>query len=153
MKKLIVIALCLFGTIKDISAHRVVEVSQHGGLFGFYGHREQTLIGYFPNGDQWWFLECWGPGVLSCRLRPTAGKPPRAAEIEEVENAKLDNLMLTIQTDQIDNNVTSGHQLKHYQTTLSDNSVVDIYIDITWSVDPADPSKTLFRADISNSDD
>ncbi len=153
MKVKVLLALCFFGLVNAASAHRIVEIYRSGGLFGYYSDVRQTFMGYFSGGAEWWVLECTDPGFVKCKLRPSAGKTVRQGEIEEIEDNKLSDLMLEIETGQIANNVTTGSQTKHYQSTLSDNSVIDIYIAISWRPDPNGSGKTLFHADITNSDD
>jgi len=148
MKKTVLIALFFFGMIGTSSAHRIVEISRSNGLFGFYSDIEQVFMGYIGT-VEWWVLTCNNPGFVRCRLRATAGKPPREAEIEEIENTKLSDLMMTIEETEIPNNPT-GEDTKHYQTTLSDYSIVDIYVVINWHPDPNNSNNTLFHADISH---
>lgn len=151
MKK-IILSLCFLALAKISSAHvtRIVEISRHDGLFGYYSDVEQKFLGYFSSGAEWWSLVCENPGFVRCRLRASAGKSSRDLEIEDVENAKLDDLMLNLENDQISQGHTTGEATNHYQTTLSDNSTIDIYITITWQPDPNDPGGTLFHAEISD---
>jgi hypothetical protein len=151
MKKLVLIALCLVGA-SNIKASRIVEIYRSGGFFGYYGDIKQTFMGWIGN-EQWWILECHDWGFTQCKLRPSAGRTQKQLEIEEIENTQLSNLMTSIETDEINNGNTNGEQTKHYQSTLSDGSVVDIYLTISWSPDTEHSGDTKFTARITNSEE
>jgi hypothetical protein len=152
MKKQLFFLLCLLGLVGTISAKRIVDIHRSNGLFGHYRDLDQTFMGYFQNGTEWWILNCENPGFVNCSLRATAGKTQRESEIEAIENIKLSDLMIEIEADEIEDNNTSGSTTRHYQSTLTDGSTVDIYIVISWQPDPGNSENTLFHAEITTED-
>lgn len=148
MKKIVLVALLFFG-IHQMANARIVEIHMSRGFFGHYGDITQTYMGLI-NGEQWWILNCHSWGVKKCRLRPTAGKVGRDLEIEQIENAKLDNLMVSIETEDIADGTLSGQTTRHYQAVLEDSSVVDIYISITWTINANNPDVIIFNANVIN---
>lgn len=152
MKLKIVLVTCFFAIVSSINAHRIVDIHRSNGFLGHYNEITQTYMGKL-NGSDWYQLNCVGPGFNRCKLRYITGFVSRAEEIARAEDNLLDNLMVAVEADEIEEGVTTGETYKHYQTTLSDGSVVDIHITLTWRPDPDDNNSTLFHATITNSND
>ena len=153
MKKLVlIVALALFGIVNQASAHLIVDISRSNGFFGYYNHVEQQYMGQL-NGCSWYTLVCENPGFIKCKLRYIARTTPRDGEIGEIESTKVTDLMTEVETNQINNGTPTGQTTRHYQSTLSDNSVIDIYVTLSWSPDPAHTGYSLFHAEVMNSED
>lgn len=152
MKKTTLLLFLLLGLSFAGSAHvtRYVSIERHNGFFGFYNWVDQQFMGYMSNGTEMWQLLCLDPGFVRCRIKATGARPSRDAEIVEIEDNKLADLMLEIEQTDISQGTTSGSVQKHYQSTLSDGSTADIYMTVSWQPDPNDSNASLFQAEISD---
>jgi hypothetical protein len=152
MKKSILFLFLLLGLSYAGSAHvtRYVNIERHNGFFGFYSWVDQQFMGYTGSGIEVWNLMCQDPGFVRCRIKATGARPSRDAEIVEIEDNTLADLMLDIEQNNISQGTTTGQVQKHYQSTLSDGSTADIYMTVSWQPDPNDSNASLFYAEISD---
>jgi hypothetical protein len=150
MKFKIILVVSFFVLVSSIKANRIVDIYRKNGFCGFYNNVEQVYMGSL-NGADWWTLTCIGPGTNRCKMHYIYGIVTLQDEIAVAEDNLLGDLMDNTETDEISNGNTTGQVIKHYQSTLSDNSVADIYITLSWAPDPNDSGNTLFHARITNS--
>jgi hypothetical protein len=152
MKFKIIVMFCFFAMLNGVKAHRIVDIQRSNGFFGFYGTVDQSYMGTI-NGEPWWNLYCHGWGTTRCKMRyiSTGSVTHQEEEVTVSEDNTLGDLMDAVETNEISVGVTTGETFRHYQTTLSDNSVVDIYIALTWAPDPNDTNGSVFHATITNS--
>jgi len=139
MKKINLFFLtCLFLIMANVlSARTIVNSSRHnGGLFG-YNNVKQIYLGDDQAGNRHWSLTCRNPGFTSCKIHISSlwtGNTPREVEISGIETANYHTASAWLDNQIDTNNVNSGSVTKHYQTTLSDNTVLNTYVKIVWAL-------------------
>lgn len=137
--------------VNSVEARLIVNShKKNGGLFG-YNDVKQTFNGYDQNGNENWTLNCYDPGFASCRVRSTAMAMPSDPIEAETLTAMVNshNSAFGWVENEIDNNnQASGTALKHYLVQLSNNTYIDIYVQISWQPDPNDSSATIINAEV-----
>jgi len=139
MKKINLFFLtCLFLIMANVlSARTIVNSSRNnGGIFG-YSNVKQTYLGKDESGNTLWNLTCSQPGTTSCKIHLSnlwTGNTPRETEISGIETANYHTASAWLDNQIDTNNVNSGSVTKHYQTTLSDNTVLNTYVKIVWAL-------------------
>lgn len=138
MKTKFYILVAFFAMSITLNAKPVVHVIKSGGFLNLYNFVESQYIGFDVHNTtiHYYNLTCLNPGWIRCKLQYAnyvSDTNPSDTDVASAEINSVNNAIEWADNEIETNQVASGTTTKHYAITLPNNTVLDVYVKLTWA--------------------